>query len=288
MSSPAFQRLLKLRLVRVLLDALHGYDKHHCLYMAAAISFYAMISLGPLIYLALAVLQRLIGSSELAQTQLLATLEGFMLPDSAENLVARVSGATLIGSLTHIGTWWAILALLWAGISFYDVLTAIFTVAWGGGTARLFLARKLRALLAFGGACVFFVLTWALTGGIAVTQGLGEQYFGVDLDKLWLGLAWLLPYLLAIALFFLLYKFLPNATVNWQLALCVAIPVGILWELSKRVFVLLGGGFADSFYGPLAWFVLLMVWIYWSSSIVLLGAEVGAAWQRDTQEYHRE
>ncbi|MDQ3024232.1 MAG: YihY/virulence factor BrkB family protein, partial [bacterium] len=204
----------------------------------------------------------------------------FMLPDAAANMVARVSSASLLGSWASLGTWWAVLALMWAGISFYDVLTAIFTVAWGGGTARLFLARKLRAFLAFLGAGAFFVTTMALTGSIAFIEGLGDEYFGINLDSLWLGIGWLLPYMLAIAVFFLLYKFLPNVHVSWQLALYVAVPVGILWEQSKRMFVMLGGGFADTFYGPLAWFVLLMVWIYWSSSIVLLGAEIGAAWQR--------
>jgi membrane protein len=279
------QRIARLRFMRILLSALHGYDKHHCLYMAAAISFYAMIALGPLVYLALIALQRFIGSSDQAQAQLLSSLQGFMLPEAAANLVTRISGVTLLGSWASLGTWWAVLALVWAGISFYDVLTAIFTVAWGGGTARLFLARKLRAFMAFLGAGAFFVATIYLTGGIAFVEGLGDKYFGINLDTLSLGIGWLLPYLLSIAVFFLLYKFLPNVHVSWQLALSVAVPVGIIWELSKRLFVVLGSGFADAFYGPLAWFVLLMVWIYWSSSIVLLGAEIGAAWQRYEQGY---
>jgi membrane protein len=274
------QRLMKIVPLRIFLEALHAYDRHHCLYMAAAISFYAMISLAPLIYIALFALQRFIGSSEQAQSQLLATLQGFMLPDAASAMVTRVAGVGLLGSFGSFETWWALLALLWAGLSFYDVLTAIFTVAWGGATRRQFMARKLRALLAFIGAGVFFVLTMTLTGSIAVIEGWGNHYLGLDLDPLWLGVGWLLPYVLTIGLLFLLYKFLPNANVNWQLALCIAVPVGILWEVSKRLFVLLGGGYNHDFYGPLAWFVLLMVWIYWSSTIVLFGAEIGAAWQR--------
>jgi membrane protein len=285
MKLPLLHSLLKLRAVRVLLDALHGYDRHHCLYMSAAISFYAMISLGPLVYLALVALQRFIGSSEMAQAQLLATLQGFMLPGAAESIVERVSHAALLDSWASIGTWWAILALLWSGISFYDALTGIFTQAWGGGKARLFLARKLRAAGAFVGAGVFFVLTMWLTGGLAFIEGLGDQYLGLDLSDVWKFVAWLLPYLLSIAIFFLLYRFLPNATVSSELALYIAVPVGITWEVSKRLFVLWGGGFANTFYGPLAWFILLMVWIYWSSNIVLLGAEIGAAWQRSQEGF---
>jgi membrane protein len=288
MKLPLLQSLVKLRAVRVLLDALHGYDRHHCLYMSAAISFYAMISLGPLVYLALVALQRFIGSSEMAQAQLLSTLQSFMLPGAAENLVSRVAQATLLESWASLGTWWAILALLWSGVSFYDALTGIFTQAWGGGKARLFLARKLRAILAFGSAGLFFVATIWLTGGLAFIEGMGNQYLGLDLSDVWKFVAWLLPYLLSIAIFFLLYRFLPNAQVSSELAFYIAIPVGVIWEVSKRVFVLWGGGFANTFYGPLAWFILLMVWIYWSSNIVLLGAEIGAAWQRSQETFEAQ
>jgi membrane protein len=288
MQIPWLQPLLKTRPMRVLLDALHGYDRHHCVYMSAAISFYAMIALGPLTYLALAALQRFIGSSDLAQAQLLNTLQGFMLPSAASNIVARVSNASLLGSWADLGTWWAVLALTWSGISFYEALSGIFTQAWGGGTKRQFFASKLRALLAFTGAGLFFIITMWLTGGITFVEGLGDRYLGMDLSEVWRFVAWITPYLLSIVIFFLLYRFMPNAQVSWRLALAVAIPVGILWELSKRIFVFWGGGFADKFYGTLAWFILLMVWIYWSSNIVLLGAEIGAAWQRSQEGFELE
>jgi membrane protein len=285
MKLPLLQSLGKLRAVRVLLDALQGYDRHHCLYMSAAISFYAMIALGPLTYLGLVALQGFIGSSGVAQAQLLATLQGFMLPDAASHLVARVSQASLLSSL---GTWWALLALTWSGISFYEALSGIFTQAWGGGRKRQFLISKLRAIIAFAAAGLFFVITMWLTGGITFVEGLGDRYLGMDLSDLWRFIAWASPYLLSIVIFFLLYRFLPNAQVSWRLALYIAVPVGILWELSKRIFVYWGGGFADQFYGPLAWFILLMVWIYWSSNIVLLGAEIGAAWQRSEEGFEAE
>ena len=83
---------------------------------------------------------------------------------------------------------------------------------------------------------------------------------------------------------------MPNTWVPWRLALAAAVPVGLLWEISKRVFAayVASRGFYSGVYGPMGSFVLLMVWIYWSSVILLFGAEYAAAWQQEGRKSGRQ
>ena len=80
---------------------------------------------------------------------------------------------------------------------------------------------------------------------------------------------------------FLLYKFMPSTFVPARLAFWTALPVGLLWEATKRIFaeLVVGTGIYRGIYGPMAGFVMLMVWVYISAAIILFGAEYAAAWQ---------
>jgi membrane protein len=279
-------RLLKLRWVRITLDALKMYGQHHCFYMAAAISFYSIIAIGPLSFLAFWALRQFLGSSDVAQAEVAHLLAESLPRDAARSIVESLTHVQGFGS--GLAAWVSLGALAWSGISFYESLQAIFSLAWGG-TARAFLSSKLRALAAFVGAGVFVLLTILLTGAMAAVNAGAERTLGVYIGPVLFVIGWLLPYLLSILVFFLIYKFMPNALVPWRIALGVAIPVGILWEVGKRVFANATiSSFQLSFYGPVAWFIALMVWIYWSSNIVLLGAEFGAAIRRQQERFYGE
>jgi membrane protein len=277
------------RSARVIVNALKGYDQHRLVYMAAAISFYAMISLIPIAYLALLALTIVVGSSEMAQEQLRATLSEYLLRQTVNDLMDRVNELNTAGLLTRSSAWWIVLAFLWSGLSFYESLQSIFTAAWGGAQGRRYWQRKLGALIAFTAAALFFGMTIVFSTSFA-TVSVVNDFFGLPLAPFWYLLGRVVPYLLAIVIFFLLYKFLPNAQVQWKVALYTAIPVGILWEITKQVFtqILVAGSMYSSVYGPMAGFAVLMIWIYWSSNVVLLGAEFGAAWQRELEPYFGE
>jgi membrane protein len=280
------RRLLRVRAVRVLWRAMGAYDKDGCLYMAAALSFYAMLSLIPLTFVGLWALTRIVGSSAEAQEQLEDLLRQHLLPQVAHDLIQRVNEIADAGVLSILGTWWSVLAFLWAGVSFYESLHSTLSTAWGGQQIRPFFQRKLLTLTAFVVAGLFFVMTMYLTATLAAIDNLNHRILGVSMHWFWGGLARVLPFAFSIAMFFLLYKFMPNAFVPWRLALATAIPVGFLWELGKRLFTIYIAerGTYASIYGPMAGFVLLMVWVYYSSTLILFGAEVGAAWQREIEE----
>lgn len=276
---------LRFRGVRILWRAIEAYDKDGCVYMAAALSFYAMLSLIPMTFVGLWAMTAIVGSSEGAQKALRELLSQHLMPQAVNDLMQRVENIAQAGVSSILGTWWSVLAFVWSGVSFYESLHSTLSTAWGGRQIRPFLQRKLLTLAAFAAAGVFFVLTMYLTAAIIAIDNLDRTVLGVSLHGFWVGLARVLPFMFSIAMFCLLYKFMPNAFVPWRLALATATPIGILWELGKRLFTtyVASRGTYSSIYGPMAGFVLLMVWIYYSSTVILFGAEVGAAWQREEE-----
>ncbi len=98
------------------------------------------------------------------------------------------------------------------------------------------------------------------------------------------GLLELLPYLLSLGGILLLYKVVPNIYVRWQHALLGATLAALLFEVAKEGFgyYIAHFGTYKSIYGALAGIPILMIWLYMSWLVVLLGAEFTATlgeWQ---------
>lgn len=273
---------------RALIASLKAFDEHGCGHMTSALSFYAVVSLIPLAFIALWTLTKFIGSSAEAQQSLQAMLHQFLLPGAAEEVMQQAEALFQSSLLSLFGAWWAILAFLWSGIRFYESLHVILNRAWGGGSSPPFLQRKTWTINAFLVAGLFFGLTMLTTTAVTALSKLGKQIPGIALADFETVVLWILPWLFSVGMIYLLYKYMPTAQVPWRLALGAAIPVGITWELVKRWFtwIVAKSGFFESIYGStMATLVLLMVWIYASSMIVLFGAEYAAAWEK---EYYPE
>ena len=125
-----------------------------------------------------------------------------------------------------------------------------------------------------------------LTTAVVTIDQLDQQLMGFPLHTFWAVVANVLPWLFTVGMVFLLYKFMPNTYVPWQLALGTAIPVGVLWEIMKRIFtsIVVSSTFFRSVYGSMAGFIILLIWVYMSSVLILFGAELGAAWQKELQK----
>ena len=272
---------------RAIFIANNNYVKHGCVYMTGALSFYAVVSLIPLVFIALYVLVEIIKDPK-AHDHVESMLNQYLLPGAVQGIMEQGNVVYSRGLRSFIRSWWAIPAFIWTGIRFYESLHHVLTMAWGGTAARPFLQRKAWTVLAFLGASIFFGMTISLTTAATTMEVVDRQFLGFSLVSVWLlVINKLLPWFFAAAMFFLLYKFMPNTYVPPKLALYAAIPVSIVWNIMKEYFtgfVITSGFYSDSgIYGPMASVVLLMVWIYFSAVIVLFGAEYAAAWQAETK-----
>ena len=85
-----------------------------------------------------------------------------------------------------------------------------------------------------------------------------------------------------VAFFFVLYKWVPRVRVPWRAALLAAGIVGLTWELAKYIFTWyltnVAVGSLNRTYGSVGAVIALLLWIYLSALVILLGAELSAAY----------
>jgi membrane protein len=97
---------------------------------------------------------------------------------------------------------------------------------------------------------------------------------------LWGILSAVLPAVFSFVIFLILYRWVPNTRVSWRQAVTGAAFVAVVWELAKEGFTwYLSSGLVRYrlVYGSLGAVVALMLWVYLSSLLALLGAHLSAA-----------
>ena len=130
-----------------------------------------------------------------------------------------------------------------------------------------------------------FGMILSLTVGFLVSIGITAAFAWVSAMALllrqgplvpmalhWAGL--LLTILLDTALFVAIYRFVPNRRIRWSSVIAGALVTALLWELAKQTFrwYIEGAGVYSAVYGSLGVTIALMMWVYYSATVFILGA----------------
>jgi len=241
--------------------------------LAAALAYYAIFSLAPLLLIAVAVAGLVFGERA-AEGQLYAQLAGVVGDASAralQRLVANLhqqrSGG-IVATVVGVGT------LLFAASGFFVQLQDSMNTIWKAepqsseGIRGLIRVR----LLSFGmvlGIGLLLLLSLILSAGAAYLSGFLAAGTGVSEA---LGAA--VGVLLATILFAMIYRVLPDTSVAWGDVWLGALVTALLFSVGRIAigFYLRRAGVAST-YGAAGSLVLLLLWIYYSAAILYLGAE---------------
>ena len=247
--------------------------------VAGALSFYFLMSILPLSLLGLSTLGFFLGSERDA-VGLVTSLGriGQIMPegsiDVGKILNTLVSGRGFIGGL-------GLILLAWFATSvFYTVEVSVNRI-FRTGQKRGFFHRTVIVyffMLAAGGLLFFSI---ALTIIQSIIADLSVSMFGIDPAKipmLWNLLVSLFIPGLMMLMFSIIYKVGPAMKVKWGIALKGGLFAALLWELSRRGFgwYLSSMAVYNKLYGALGTLVALLIWVFYSSNIFLLGAEYAA------------
>ncbi|HTS92934.1 MAG TPA: YihY/virulence factor BrkB family protein [Stellaceae bacterium] len=260
--------------------ALAGWVADRAPSMGAAIAYYAVFSLGPMLILIIAVAGLVYGkqAAEGALFEQIAVLVG---PESAGAVQALLRGASNTSSgilATIVGA----AILIFAATGVFGEIQGAFNVIWKVERPK----RKgiWHALLLYlRSSSLILVTSLLLVGALAITTALAffsnflEQYVPALADALGYGnLATSLG--VPTLLFALMYKILPDATVEWRDVWLGAITTAALFMLGRYVIGLyIGQGVVMSTYRAVGAIVLVLVWIYYAAQILLFGAELAKA-----------
>jgi membrane protein len=171
-----------------------------------------------------------------------------------------------------------LLLAMWSGASVFMALEDTLNVAYGVRCTRGFVKRRAVALGTLLGVGILFLAgSVVLLAGQAIAKGLG-------LGIVWKVLQWPTGLALVVGAFWIVYYVLPNADQRGcKLALLKASAVAAgLWLLATLAFRLYASHFGSysKTYGVLGGIIVLLLWMYYTSTVILLGGEVASEMER--------
>jgi membrane protein len=261
---------------RALVELVNSQDLTH----AAAIAYYALLSLFPFLLLVIS----LLGSIAADDQDRLAVLTFvFRYFPTQLDFVSKQLDA-LRQTSVQVGVAGG-LALIWASLGVFGAITSAVNEAWGVEKQRSFWKHRMVSFLMLVAAGGVTMLALAFVSFLEVAQA---TWFGVMLLRFqWMTdvQSWIFRYgatiLLTIALG-LVYYFIPNAKTRFRDVWVGAILTGVLWTLAFRGFSWYIGRNSQlsMIHGSIAAVVVFLLWIYVSSVILMYGVEFTATYAR--------
>lgn len=243
-------------------------------------AFYATTSLAPILLIVVAIAGLVFGH-DAAQLALSAQISGLMGPESADLLKTALESAS--GSL--YGTWAAIIGLVTLLVSasgvFGEMQQSLNTI-WKIEPQGNSLSRLVRARAASLGlvAALGFLLLVSLIASTAISA-LGDFInaylpFGTIILS---GINGVVSFALISVMFAAIYKVLPDRTLEWRDVAIGAVGTAALFTLGKSLIGwYIGTSAIASSYGAAGGLLVILLWVYYSSEIFLLGAEFTRAY----------
>jgi membrane protein len=248
-----------------------------CPQLGAALAYFTVFSLAPLVLVLLAVFGLIFGGSDQARQKITEQLQYFVDPSGIKVIQDIATNASRPQAGIIATTIGVVLALFGASGVFGQLQEALNTI-WGvkpkpGGGLMGFIRTRFLSFAMVGGVC--FLLLVSLTVE-TLLRGL-SQYLKNAMpggDVLALALFLLFDLAVVILLFAMIFRYLPDAKIAWRDVWVGATLTAILFALGKFVLGLyLGSGAAGSAYGAASSLITLLLWIYYAAQILLFGAE---------------
>lgn len=244
--------------------------------LAAALAYYTIFSLAPLLIIAIAV-SRLVFQQSSAQSQLLGQIQGVVGQEGTALIETMLTSASKPAS-GIVATLIGLVTLLLGAMGLFGQLQEALNTIWnvptasGQGMMHLLKNRFLSFIMVLG---IGFLLLLSLV--ISAVVSALDAFFAGALPG-WVYIAQILNFVISFGiitlLFAMIFKFLPDIKIAWRDVWLGAIVTSLLFTLGKWLIGwYLGQGSAASIYGAAGSLVILLLWIYYSAQIMLFGVE---------------
>jgi membrane protein len=265
-----------LGLARTFKDAVIAWWNDDAMRMGASVAYYSLFAIAPVLLVATAVAGAFFGA-DAVRGQLSTQIEGMVGTEAADGIEALLKGASKPASnvlATIGGTLAMILAAAGAFLEMRASLNTIFRVKpKDSGGFRAFWFSRLRS---FG---LVISIGFLLLVSLMVSTALSALHDWLStltpiLPIILKALTFLLTLAVTAVLFGLMFKVLPDAQLRTRDVAVGALVTAVLFAAGKYLIGLyLGRTAVSSSYGAAGSIVVLLLWVYYSSQIVLMGAE---------------
>lgn len=252
----------------------------------AALSFYTVFSLPPLLFLVVSIAGAIYGE-EAIQGHIVGQVEEFIGKRGAEVIQTILQHAgDEKKSLAAAIVSFLILAIGATAVfvELQDSLNAIWEIREKPNRSLLsFLKKRVLSFAIVLGIGLFLVVSLVLSALVAALGGLLHNYWFVPTHVVYLlhALNFLVSFLVITVLFAMIYKVLPHAKIAWRDVWLGAAATALLFTIGKLfVGLYLGGSGTVSAYRATGSLIILIVWIYFSAQIFFFGAEFTQVYAR--------
>lgn len=267
------------RVWTMLQETVADYFEDNALSRGAAIAYYTIFSIAPVLVICIAIAGLVFGQ-EAAQGAMVGQLRGMMGDQAAEAVQTMIASAGNRSS----GIWATIIGLVTLLITatgvFGEMQTSL-NIIWKAQTPTG-LTGMVKARVASLGlvAALGFLLLVSLVVSAALSAlGSYMNSFFPGIGTILHIVNFLVSFLMISALFAAIYKILPDRRLRWKDVAVGAFATAFLFTIGKTLIGLyIGSSAVASSYGAAGALVIVLLWIYYSSQIFLLGAEFTKVW----------
>lgn len=265
---------------KMLLEALQEWNDDKAPRLGAALAFYSILSIGPLLLIVTGVAGIAFGR-DAVNTYLLAELSSLIGDQGASAVKTMLSGAfnpqqgliaTIIGVVT----------LIISATGFFAQLQEAMNDIWNVEPPRLhwtvFVQKRLLSFALVVGIGFLLLISLVVSAGLAAFSALISPYVPAPVMAL---LNLIISFGVVTFLFAMTFKILPDARIAWSDVWVGAAITAVLFSFGKQLIGLyLGQSALSSAYGAAGSLIVLLVWIYYSTQIFFFGAEFTQVYSR--------
>lgn len=268
MKKPSMLSLLK--------ETFVSWDEDRAPRLAAALSYYTIFALAPLLIIAIGVAALFFDEAEVRRN-ILTELGGLIGRSGREAIEMLIDGARK-PTTGMIATAIGLVTLLIAAGGLFGQLQDALNTIWevqpkpGRGIWGMLRDRFLSFAMVLGSGFLLLVSLLLSTALAAMGQWAGGEAYGET--TMWRIVNFVVSFGVTALLFAMIFKVLPDAKVRWKDVWIGAVATAALFSLGRYLIGLyLGQAAPESTYGAAGSLVALLIWIYYSSQILFLGAE---------------
>jgi len=265
----------------IIWEALKGWSADDVPRLGASLAYYTLFSIAPMLLIAITIAGFAFGA-EAVRGQITVQLQNLIGGDGARAVEALLEGAALqagstlaliVGGVVFVG------ASTGAFLELQHALNKIFQVKTDPGANFTTLIKH--RLQSFG---IVVSMGFLLMVSLAVSAALAALSEWMHADSaafIWKAVDMLVSIGVITVLFAVIYRWLPDVRLHWRDVWTGALVTAVLFSTGKSLIGLyLGRTSIASSYGAVGSILVLLVWVYYSAQIILLGAEITRVYAR--------
>ncbi|MEW6491050.1 MAG: YihY/virulence factor BrkB family protein [Cyanobacteriota bacterium] len=245
--------------------------------LAAALAYYTVFSLAPLVIIAIAIAGAVFGE-EAARGEIERQIQGLVGSAGAEVIQTAIENANRPDANGGIASFISVVVLLFGASGVFAELQDSLNTIWEvqpkpGRGIKGFISKRILSFSMVLGIGFLLMVSLIVSAGLsALSTYMSHLIPGVG--WLWEILNFVISFGVITLLFGLMYKFLPDVKITWNDVLIGAIITALLFTIGKTVLGMYLGQNFGSTYGAAGSLVVLLAWVYYSAQILFFGAEL--------------